>query len=112
MYSVLFCRRLSIYPKGNEKMNGSGHISIYVAIVDTEKYTLGWEIYVSFKLFLFDQIHDKFLTIQGLLSLIVYIYIYIYSSFMIVFLYKLLNYRFSQKIKLLGDDKFIHVLDT
>ncbi|KAL4599765.1 hypothetical protein ACB092_11G150000 [Castanea dentata] len=56
--------RLSIYPKGNEKMNGSGHISIYLAIVDTEKYTLGWEIYVSFKLFLFDQIQDKFLTIQ------------------------------------------------
>nr|XP_023905549.1 uncharacterized protein LOC112017315 [Quercus suber] len=56
--------RLSIYPKGNEEMNGSGHISIYLAIVDTEKYTLGWEIYVSFKLFLFDQIQDKFLTIQ------------------------------------------------
>ncbi|KAK7826722.1 hypothetical protein CFP56_031983 [Quercus suber] len=60
-------KRLSIYPKGNEKMNGSGHISIYLAIVDTEKYTLGWEIYVSFKLFLFDQIQDKFLTIQGYL---------------------------------------------
>ncbi|KAM4072014.1 hypothetical protein ACB094_11G105200 [Castanea mollissima] len=55
---------LSIYPKGNKKMNGSGHISIYLAIVDTERYTLGWEIYVSFKLFLFDQIQDKFLTIQ------------------------------------------------
>ena len=46
------------------------------------------------------------------LSDCLYIYIYIYPSFMIVFLYKLLNYRFSQKIKLLGDDKFIHVLDT
>ncbi|KAL0007661.1 hypothetical protein SO802_009163, partial [Lithocarpus litseifolius] len=32
--------RLSIYPKGNEKMNGSGHVSIYLAIVDTEKYNL------------------------------------------------------------------------
>ena len=82
---VLFCRRLSIYPKGNEKMNGSGHISIYVAIVDTEKYTLGWEIYVSFKLFLFDQIQDKFLTIQGLLSLIVYIYIYIFIFYDCIF---------------------------
>ena len=85
MYSVLFCRRLSIYPKGNEKMNGSGHISIYVAIVDTEKYTLGWEIYVNFKLFLFDQIQDKFLTIQGLLSLIVYIYIYIFIFYDCIF---------------------------
>ena len=46
-------------------MNGSGHISIYLAIVDTEKYTPGWEIYVSFKLFLFDQIQHKFLMIHG-----------------------------------------------
>ncbi|KAM3733229.1 hypothetical protein ACB098_11G119200 [Castanea mollissima] len=45
-------------------MNGSGHISIYSAIVDTEKFNPGWKIYVSFKLFLFDQIQDKFLTIH------------------------------------------------
>ncbi|KAK7829853.1 ubiquitin carboxyl-terminal hydrolase 13, partial [Quercus suber] len=64
--TLVFLKRLSIYPKGNEKINGSDHISIYLAIVDTEKYTLGWEIYVSFKLFLFDQIQDKFLTIQDL----------------------------------------------
>ncbi|KAL0007658.1 hypothetical protein SO802_009160 [Lithocarpus litseifolius] len=33
--------RLSVYPKGNKKMNGSGHISIYLAIVDTENSWLG-----------------------------------------------------------------------
>ncbi|KAK7817614.1 hypothetical protein CFP56_042630, partial [Quercus suber] len=45
--TLVFLKRLSIYPKGNENMNGSGHISIYLAIVDTEKYTLGWEIYTE-----------------------------------------------------------------
>ncbi|XP_050281366.1 uncharacterized protein LOC126722252 [Quercus robur] len=56
--------RLSLYPKGNEKMNGAGHISIYLSIVDTEKSPLGWEVNASFKLFVYDQIRDKFLTIQ------------------------------------------------
>ena len=49
-------------------MNGSGHISLYLAIVETENLPLGWEIYVNFKLFVFDQIQDKYLTIHGLLS--------------------------------------------
>ncbi|KAK7844191.1 ubiquitin carboxyl-terminal hydrolase 12 [Quercus suber] len=45
-------------------MNGTDHISLYLSIVDTEKYCLGWEVYATFKLFVFDQIRDKFLTIQ------------------------------------------------
>nr|POF19568.1 isoform 2 of ubiquitin carboxyl-terminal hydrolase 12 [Quercus suber] len=56
--------RLSLYPKGNEKMNGTGHISIYLSIVNTEKSPLGWEVNASFNLFVYDQIRDKFLTIQ------------------------------------------------
>ncbi|XP_050281369.1 ubiquitin C-terminal hydrolase 12-like [Quercus robur] len=56
--------RLSLYPKGNKKMNGTDHISLYLSIVNTEKYSLGWEVYATFKLFVFDQIRDKFLTIQ------------------------------------------------
>ncbi|KAK7841562.1 ubiquitin carboxyl-terminal hydrolase 12 [Quercus suber] len=61
---VFFCRRLSLYPKGNLKMNVTGHISIYLSIVDTEKSPLGWEVNASFKLFVYDQIRDKFMTIQ------------------------------------------------
>ncbi|XP_065635173.1 MATH domain and coiled-coil domain-containing protein At3g58370 isoform X1 [Quercus suber] len=56
--------RLSLYPKGNKKMNGTGHISLYLAIVETENLPFGWEIYVNFKLFVFDQIRDKYLTIH------------------------------------------------
>nr|XP_023875700.1 uncharacterized protein LOC111988161 [Quercus suber] len=56
--------RLSLYPKGNKKMNGSGHISLYLAIVETENLPRGWEICVNFKLLVFDQIRDKYLTIH------------------------------------------------
>ncbi|KAK7844152.1 hypothetical protein CFP56_011127 [Quercus suber] len=56
-------------------MNGTNHISLYLSIVDTEKYSLGWEVYATFKLFVFDQIRDKFLTIQGLVVHDLYIYI-------------------------------------
>uniref|UniRef100_A0A2N9EPW8 MATH domain-containing protein n=1 Tax=Fagus sylvatica TaxID=28930 RepID=A0A2N9EPW8_FAGSY len=45
-------------------MNGSGHISLYIEMVETENLPLGWEVYVSFKLFLFDHIRDKYLTIE------------------------------------------------
>ncbi|KAK7841563.1 hypothetical protein CFP56_015187 [Quercus suber] len=45
-------------------MNGTGHISIYLSIVNTEKSPLGWEVNASFNLFVYDQIRDKFLTIQ------------------------------------------------
>ncbi|KAM4081732.1 hypothetical protein ACJW30_11G114000 [Castanea mollissima] len=56
--------RLSLYSKGNEKMNGTGHLSVYLSIVGTEKSPLGWEVNASFKLFVHDQIRDKFLIIQ------------------------------------------------
>ena len=69
MYFVFFCRRLSLYPQGNQKMNVNDHISLSLEIVDTEEYPLGWEVNASFKLFVYDKIRDKFLTVQGLVSL-------------------------------------------
>ncbi|XP_030968826.1 uncharacterized protein LOC115989292 [Quercus lobata] len=60
--SLLF-RRLSLYPKGIEK-NMNGHISLYLAIAETGKLPLGWEVNASFKLFVFDQIRDEYLTVQ------------------------------------------------
>jgi uncharacterized protein YlaN (UPF0358 family) len=50
-------------------MNVIDHISLYLEILDTEKYPLGWEVNASFKLFVYDQKRDKFLTNQGLVSL-------------------------------------------
>ena len=58
-------RRLLLYPHGNKKRNGDGCISLYLQIAETETLPLGWQINVNFKLFVFDQIQDKYLTIEG-----------------------------------------------
>ncbi|CAL5381002.1 unnamed protein product [Camellia sinensis] len=56
--------RLSLYPNGDEKRNGKGYISLYLVIAETSKLPLGWEVNVNFKLFVYNQIQDKYLTIQ------------------------------------------------
>ncbi|XVF79800.1 hypothetical protein PTKIN_Ptkin15bG0018700 [Pterospermum kingtungense] len=56
--------RLSLYPNGNKKSNGDGFISLYLQIAETERLSLGWQINVNFKFFVFDQIRDKYLVIE------------------------------------------------
>ncbi|KAM4099665.1 hypothetical protein ACB094_05G009300 [Castanea mollissima] len=56
--------RLSLYPKGIKKNVMNGHISLYLAITETKELPLGWEVNASFKLFVFDQIRDEYLTVQ------------------------------------------------
>ncbi|XVE76885.1 hypothetical protein DITRI_Ditri13aG0016300 [Diplodiscus trichospermus] len=56
--------RLVLYPNGNKKSHGDGCISLYLQISETETLPLGWQINVNFKLFVFDQIRDKYLTIE------------------------------------------------
>ncbi|CAK9159110.1 unnamed protein product [Ilex paraguariensis] len=57
--------KLCLYPNGYEKENGKGHISLYLAISDTDTLPLGWEVNVKFDLFVYDHIRDKYLTIQN-----------------------------------------------
>ncbi|RZC20227.1 MATH domain and coiled-coil domain-containing protein At3g58370-like isoform X2 [Glycine soja] len=56
--------RLILYPSGNIKSNGNGYVSLYLAIADTEKLSSGWEVDVNFKLFVFNQKNNNYLTIQ------------------------------------------------
>ncbi|XP_058191581.1 uncharacterized protein LOC131308644 [Rhododendron vialii] len=56
--------KLSLYPNGNKKRNVTDHISLYLGIADTEALPPGWEVNVSFKLFVFDHILDRYMTIQ------------------------------------------------
>ncbi|XP_038695149.1 MATH domain and coiled-coil domain-containing protein At3g58260-like isoform X2 [Tripterygium wilfordii] len=56
---------LAFYPTGNENMNGNDYISLYLVIENTEKLPACWEVNVSFRLFLFDQIRDNYLTIEA-----------------------------------------------
>ncbi|XP_052173543.1 BTB/POZ and MATH domain-containing protein 1-like isoform X2 [Diospyros lotus] len=55
---------LCLYPNGDEKRNGNGHISLYLVIRDTNSLPPGWEVYVQFKLFALNHIQDKYLTVQ------------------------------------------------
>ncbi|CAL5329411.1 unnamed protein product [Camellia sinensis] len=56
--------KLSLYPNGNKKRNANGHISLYLAIAETKTLPVGWEVNVNFKLFVYDHIRDKYLTVQ------------------------------------------------
>jgi hypothetical protein len=58
-------RRMVLYPNGNTNSNGNGHISLYLAIIATNDLLLGWEVNVRIRFFVFDQIRDNYLSIQG-----------------------------------------------
>ncbi|XP_050209018.1 uncharacterized protein LOC126659726 [Mercurialis annua] len=55
---------LSLYPRGNKKRNGDGYISLYLLLSDSNQLTFNQEINVNFKLFIYDYIRDKYLTVQ------------------------------------------------
>ncbi|KAH7522734.1 hypothetical protein FEM48_Zijuj07G0169900 [Ziziphus jujuba var. spinosa] len=56
--------RLSFYPNGDMKNNVKGYISLYLIIAETDSYAPGWEVNVNFKFLVYDQMEDKYLTIQ------------------------------------------------
>ncbi|GMQ03968.1 hypothetical protein CsSME_00049562 [Camellia sinensis var. sinensis] len=58
--------KLSLYPNGDKEREGEGHISVYLVIVETRNLPLGWEVNVNFKLFVYNQIQDKYMTIQDI----------------------------------------------
>ncbi|XP_038684301.1 nucleoporin NSP1-like [Tripterygium wilfordii] len=56
---------LIFYPNGKKNANADNHISLYLAIKETEKLPACWEVNATFKFFVFDHIRDKYLTIEG-----------------------------------------------
>ncbi|XP_028057539.1 MATH domain and coiled-coil domain-containing protein At3g58400-like [Camellia sinensis] len=56
--------KLSFYPNGDKTRKGEGHISLYLVIAETSNLPIGWEVNVNFKLFVYDQIQDKYMPIQ------------------------------------------------
>ncbi|KAK2650720.1 hypothetical protein Ddye_018209 [Dipteronia dyeriana] len=57
--------KLILYPNGNKKCDGDGHISLYLAIDQSNYFpNNNWSIRVNFKLFLLNQINGKHLYIQ------------------------------------------------
>ncbi|KAJ6871886.1 hypothetical protein NC651_031079 [Populus alba x Populus x berolinensis] len=55
---------LSLYPNGNTKGKGNGFVSLYLQIENTSNLPHRWEVNAEFKLFVFDQINNKYLTVQ------------------------------------------------
>ncbi|KAJ8900321.1 hypothetical protein K2173_024961 [Erythroxylum novogranatense] len=59
--------RLLLYPKGNSKcFDSKGYISLYLAIQDTDSFPKQWEVYVDFKVLVFDHIHNNYSVFQDL----------------------------------------------
>lgn len=56
--------RLCLYPNGNTKGKGNGFVSLYLQIENTSNLPHLWEVNAEFKLFVFDQINNKYLTVQ------------------------------------------------
>ncbi|KAL7098105.1 hypothetical protein ACP275_10G184600 [Erythranthe tilingii] len=50
--------RLILYPYGKEKDNR--HVSIYLAMAETNSLPVGWEVNVIFTIFLYNQMLDKY----------------------------------------------------
>ncbi|OIT00846.1 ubiquitin carboxyl-terminal hydrolase 13 [Nicotiana attenuata] len=59
-------RKLIIYPDGDGSEDGYDHISVYLAIAETNSLQAGWEVNATFSFLIFDQIHDKFLVMRGM----------------------------------------------
>lgn len=59
-------RKLVLHPSGNKSKNVRDHISLYLVLEESSSLHPGWEIYVNFKLFLFDHNNDNYLVVQGI----------------------------------------------
>ncbi|KAJ1418701.1 TRAF-like [Sesbania bispinosa] len=56
--------KLVLYPSGNKSKNVKDYISLYLALDEPSSLHPGWEIYVNFRFFLFDQNNDNYLVVQ------------------------------------------------
>uniref|UniRef100_A0A6N2KF27 MATH domain-containing protein n=1 Tax=Salix viminalis TaxID=40686 RepID=A0A6N2KF27_SALVM len=57
--------KLVLYPNGDKSRNGDGYISLYLVMAATTGFPPGWEINAIFKFFVFDQLQDKYLMLDG-----------------------------------------------
>uniref|UniRef100_A0A803PXL5 MATH domain-containing protein n=1 Tax=Cannabis sativa TaxID=3483 RepID=A0A803PXL5_CANSA len=58
--------RLSFYPNGDKRLiTDNNYISLYLTICETETLPNGWEVNVNFSLFIYNHLHDNYLTLQA-----------------------------------------------
>ncbi|KAK4720633.1 hypothetical protein R3W88_010866 [Solanum pinnatisectum] len=56
--------KMIIHPDGYR--DGAGHISVYLAIIGKSSLHAVWEVNVSFNFLIFDQIHDNYNVMKGI----------------------------------------------
>ncbi|KAI9096379.1 hypothetical protein K1719_026098 [Acacia pycnantha] len=58
--------KMIVYLRGHSEANKDKHISLYLAIAErkNEELPVGWEVWAKFKLFVHDQINNKYLVFQ------------------------------------------------
>lgn len=56
---------MSVYPKGRNE-GDKDYLSMYLEIVDTHTLTHDFEVYVGYKLFVYDHLKDMYYAIQGI----------------------------------------------
>lgn len=60
-------RSLSIYPTGNTKGEGEGHVSIYLVLMDTSSLPVDWEVKAIVNFSAYNFLDDEYVTTQGTL---------------------------------------------
>ncbi|WCJ32908.1 TRAF-like family protein [Euphorbia peplus] len=56
--------RLSLYPSGNKNVDEKNHVSLYLRLSESNSLPLNREVNVYLKLFLYNHIRDKYLTVE------------------------------------------------
>ena len=74
-----FCRRILIFPKGNNV----DYLSMYLDVADSASLPYGWSRYAQFSLAVVNQIHNKYSVRKGTVVCISkYYYLAIFLSFL------------------------------
>lgn len=54
-----------MYPNGNKEDSVEKHISVYLAICDTESLPKGWKVFVDAKFYIYDHVRQIYITFQN-----------------------------------------------
>lgn len=67
-YTVLSCRRILIFPKGNN----ADHLSMYLDVADAATLPYGWSRFAQFSLAVINRMNNKLTVKKGQISYLVY----------------------------------------
>lgn len=76
-----WCRKLIIYPKGDDNIEGNDYISVYLAIANDSSLPAGWEANAVFSFFLFNQLCDNYLVIRDTYRLTFFYFTFVFFPF-------------------------------